>query len=717
MRCPSCELTLSAETSALEECTLCGGPLIANMDDVFKYKKYNIVRESRPAQLEMAQDIWNLLEREPSGTLWAEGGTGTGKSFAYLIPSLLKIQDQVLSENANKKTGSRRLVIATAKKILQDQLARDIPMLLTKLHLGNVASWGIMKGRSNYACWRAVRDVPEKDRRQFQLFVDECRQRRQPADKNLWVGLAPEWWDDVCIENCLSGTSCPDFEFCQPHPGAWNIVVTNHHILAYDLARGPGSLFGAYSTLVIDEAHNAIGAFRGAFSKELREKTFESLLKKLSKDDNLRECIDDSGVTSALRYRQKIENNGREFITLYRAALARADKNRQINPDDIVGDLENFAEKIETTIDLTRDLATNFVSAKFGDDFYRAMSQRMQKFNRRLTTIQEFIAALLGFNKSNDTNFVVTAEEKAILIQPVELGTIVGPELMKIPKKIITSATLAMADERGTPSFSFQQEQFGVTNAPGAIAGVYPSPFDYDNHAVLYAPYDMPLPPKPDDPPEERAAWVDKIGAEIARLCELVNGDTFVLFSAKKDMLDVYAVTQPKLRVADIPIILHEGDAAAIKKKYDETPHSVLFGLKSFWEGIDIPGDKLRQVIITKLPFPHPFDPIVAALNRKYNDFNRVSVPPMIYDVKQGSGRLIRSKTDRGFVSILDPRIWTGGSGGKERQLGHLRSLAANPCFKPLSYGKRLFSSLGLNKVIYSFTTLETYAKHFFKTG
>jgi ATP-dependent DNA helicase DinG len=681
------------------------------MDDVFKHKKYGIIRESRPAQLQMAQDVWNLLERVDSGTLWAEGGTGTGKSFAYLIPALLKIQDQILSEG---KSG-RRLVIATAKKILQDQLARDIPMLLKKLHLESTASWGIMKGRSNYACWRAVRDVPEKDRRQFQLFVDECRQRRQPADKNQWIGLAPDWWDDVCIENCLSNKSCPDFAHCQPHPQEWNVVITNHHILAYDLARGPGSLFGPYSALVIDEAHNAIGAFRGAFSKELRERTFEALLKKLSKDDNLRGCIDDSGVVSALRYRQQIESNGRDFIKLYHAALARADKNRQINPDEIIQDLKNFAAAIGDTIERTRDITVGIIATGLGDEFNRAMASRMQKFNRRLTSIQEFVTALLAFNEINYTNFVVTAEEKAILIQPVELGPIVGPELMKIPKKVITSATLAMSDERGAPSFDFQQEQFGILRGPETLTGVYPSPFDYDNHAVLYAPYDMPLPPKPDDPPEERNTWINKMGAEIARLCELVNGDTFVLFSAKKDMLDVYAVTRVLLRTANIPIILHEGDAAAIKQKYDETPHSVLFGLKSFWEGIDIPGDKLRQVIITKLPFPHPFDPIVAALNRKYNDFNRISVPPMVYDVKQGAGRLIRCNTDRGFVSILDPRIWTGGAGGKERQLGHLRSLAANPCFRPLSYGKRLFSSLGLNKVVYDFTTLQTYANHFFR--
>jgi ATP-dependent DNA helicase DinG len=341
----------------------------------------------------------------------------------------------------------------------------------------------------------------------------------------------------------------------------------------------------------------------------------------------------------------------------------------------------------------------------------------MQKFNRRLTGIHDFMVAVLGFNTANDSNYVITAEDKAIIIQPVELGNIVGPELTKISKKVITSATLAMADDRGKLSFGFQQEQFGLTEESGAEEGVYPSPFDYDNHAVLYAPYDMPLPTKPSDPPEEREAWVTRIGGEIARLCKLVNGDTFVLFSAKKDMLDVYGVTQPKLLIEGIPIILHEGDAAVIKQKYDSTPHSVLFGLKSFWEGVDIPGDKLRQVIITKLPFPHPFDPIVAALNRKYNDFNRVSVPPMIYDMKQGAGRLIRSKTDRGFVSILDPRIWTGGSGGKERQLGHLKALMLNPCFKPLSYGKRLFSSLGLNKVVFDFTTLKTYAKHFFKAG
>jgi ATP-dependent DNA helicase DinG len=377
--------------------------------------------------------------------------------------------------------------------------------------------------------------------------------------------------------------------------------------------------------------------------------------------------------------------------------------------------MKNFAAAVGDTIERTRDITVGIIAAGLGDEFNRAMASKMQKFNRRLTSIQEFVAALLAFNEVNDTNFVVTAEEKAILIQPVEMGSIVGPELMKIPNKVITSATLAMADERGVPSFDFQREQFGVLRGPEVLEGVYPSPFDYDNHAVLYAPYDMPLPPKPDDPPEERNAWVDRMGAEVARLCELVNGDTFVLFSAKKGMLDVYAVTRVLLRTTNIPIILHEGDAAAIKQKYDETPHSVLFGLKSFWEGIDIPGDKLRQVIITKLPFPHPFDPIVAALNRKYNDFNRVSVPPMIYDMKQGAGRLIRCKTDRGFVSVLDPRIWTGGAGGKDRQLGHLRSLAANPCFRPLSYGKRLFSSLGLNKVVYDFTTLQTYANHFFQ--
>lgn len=744
MRCPSCFLEL-AGTVPLTVCAVCGVPLIPNVEDVLRHKKFGIVKEVREAQISMAQDVMDLFEAPKPKVLLVEGGTGTGKSFAYLIPALLKLQEAntPIDDPDADVPAQFRVIVSTAKKILQDQLAKDVPMLLKKMGLEFV-KWGVVKGKSNYACWKAAKDVPIEDRHEFELFVQVAQQKGKPADKADWPGETPVWWDDVSIENCSS--ACINYAHCRPHPAKWHLAITNHHVLAYDLAWGPGKMFAPYNTLVIDEAHKAVESFRGAFSSEMRFRYFERLTKQVENDSKLRDHIDyveaksydERGNTHTITVddlRAAIRGASRSFATLCATASRVANSKRQVDPRMFITELADFRNELGLTHLLTEDIGKAMFrehkATNREDD--RTMLMRMNRLTRRLQSGVEFAETLIAFNEGavgTEGNYVLSLEsekdrkgheQRSLVLQPLEIGPIVGPKLAVIKNTVITSATLSMTDERERPNFDFRKEQFGMVDPKvpfDIVAKVYASPFDYDHHVLLYVPTHLPLPANYNDNLDARVTWIQEIADEVVKLCVEMQGDTFVLFSSAQDMNDIYAQCKYPLQAAQIPVVLHTSDAAQAQAAYLATPNSVLFGKKSFWEGIDIPGDKLRQVIITKLPFPHPMDPVVSALTDRYGGmnacFDRIMVPPMIDDVRQGIGRLIRTSTDKGVIAILDTRVWAGGGRNSARSVAHLDTVRKSKTPTHRGFGKQLVNSLGLKTKTNDFTILQSYVKYFF---
>ena len=280
MICPKCFYCVNhAQDPNIIICTQCGTTLLDEPDDILLHGKYGITTETRPSQAKLSNEINELMIRSNDALLFAEGGTGIGKSFAYLIPAIIK---------------NERVVISTAKKSLQRQLVdKDIPYLLGKM--GITRSYGLFKGTANYACVKLEKGIKDPEERQkFHTWIQECVKNKVPADKSNWPGTEPIWWSDISAENCLKGSNCSYYAHCRPHPQNIQILVVNHSILAIDFFLGLTTkhLLGKYQTVVIDEAHQAIEMFRSALSLKLTDQMIHSAIRRFKKDEGLHKAVD-----------------------------------------------------------------------------------------------------------------------------------------------------------------------------------------------------------------------------------------------------------------------------------------------------------------------------------------------------------------------------------------------------------------------------------------
>jgi ATP-dependent DNA helicase DinG len=696
----------------LKTCGVCGIELIPESRDILERGQYQIANEVRPTQVALAEDIETNLRQE-RGTILAEGGTGIGKSFAYLLPALLST--------------NKRVVVSTAKKTLQDQLAeKDIPFLVEKLGLSSL-KYGLYKGKSNYACWKLWREVPISEMERYEDFINAAMDAQQPADIAQWGGAVPFWWSKISIDNCVLKKTCPHFKHCHPQPQDYNLVITNHHLMAIDMKSATNFLLGPYNTLIIDEAHQAPEAFRSAYSRRMTFSGLERLQKKIKNDDYLRGAIDDSGVTTAKAIVEEVDELGTAFKSLHRKAVAAANGGQAVDVRKIQNDLKAFHVKADTyggkIFLLCEAFKRQYASAKDGpshiddSDQLFVMLTRANKLFRSVTSIVDFASDLTGQANAQDSvsEYLTTWDDKGLEMRPLDIGKIIASPIARVPHKIIMSATLAMGKD-----FSFTKQRFGLTDelkVPADIITekIYKSPFKMHEQAILYLPRHLPLPAHGGQP-EERSKWIRAISTEIAQLLGATKGDAFVLFSAKSDMNEVIdEIGHDFWDDANLNLIQHEGEATSTLKRYMSTKNSVLFGLKSFWEGVDVVGNKLKMVIIPKLPFPNPKDPLIEELSKRAgnNSFFNVMIPHMFFDMKQGVGRLIRAQSDRGFVVILDTRIWSG-TGNRVTHMARMEKIAADPAKKRMGYGKKLLDGLGFTRITDNFEDVKVWSSKFF---
>jgi len=706
----------------MKNCAVCGSEFIPQARDILEFGQFGIAKEIRPTQVALAQDVEDLLIDPDGGVLLAEGGTGIGKSFAYLIPSLL--------------ASDKRVVIATAKKTLQDQLAtKDVPFLIEKM--GKPIRYSLYKGKSNYACWKLASGVPKQDRDKYYTFINEARMAGRPADIAFWKGPRPYWWSNVSVENCVV-KKCEYRAHCKPHPKNDDIVITNHHLLALDMRLSPGSLLGPYNLLILDEAHQAPEAYRSAYSHEVTFKGLDRLKTAFEKDDLMRGIIDDLGHTTAKKMKEQLTFLRKEFETLHRAARIASDDSGKVDPTLITSALDNFmgtATSLYTRSKLNIGEIEGLLSDSYdgnvtpGDiyssDELLAILSRMVRQHKSYERLLQFHGKIEdSIRAGSATAYITTTDERSIKVQPLKIGEFIGPNLRTVSHKIIMSATLAMGND-----FNYSKNLFGIGKTEGLTAEenkkpekvvekIYKSPFDLDKQAIMYLPRHIPLPAH-QGLPERRREWITAISNEIAQLVGATQGDAFVLFSAKADMEEVLSEIGPSLWAdLGLNLVVQDGEASSALDDYLTTERSVLFGLKSFWEGVDVAGDRLKLVIIPKLPFPNPKDPVVSALCEVAGSksFMEVMVPRMVFDMKQGVGRLIRTQSDRGFVAILDVRVWTGTSneGTHAKRMKHIDNDNQK---RRMGYGKKLLDTLGYRKITDDFTILQTFVKRFFKTS
>ncbi|HEX8139682.1 MAG TPA: ATP-dependent DNA helicase [Pyrinomonadaceae bacterium] len=606
--------------------------------------------EYRPGQIQMAEAVLSAFHEKRH--LIVEAGTGTGKTLAYLVPAI-----------AAALSTKGRVIISTGTKNLQEQLMeKDIPFLQRVLPRKFAAAY--MKGRSNYACLQRIKraeNSPVLDGLDELDYFDEVRRwarESQVGDRAELVALPenlPFWRHiDARSETCL-GQKCPDFDPCfitrmRQRALDADIVIVNHHLFFADLALRNseyGQVLPDYSAVVFDEAHLVEDVAAEYFGSQVSSYQIEDLVRDLAQLPVTNVDINKELTRTAGRVVRFADNFWMGFregrgeegrFPILPGTFARRKTDGEIEAtaqgDAYLG-LDGALERMETTLAALRE-----------------QPPEIENLVRRVRQIRfdlQFIVA------GDERAFVYWMERRGrgtfLRASPIDVSGLLQDKLFeRVETVVLTSATLASAG-----SFSFIRERLGLAEADDLIA---PSSYDYENQAVLYLPQRMPDPRSPQ--------WAQAAASEVVKILHATEGRAFVLSTSFAGMRALYDWVA---REVDYPCLL-QGTAskAGLLEKFRATPHAVLFATASFWQGVDVRGEQLSCVIIDKLPFAVPSDPVVAARQRYIDEqggssFYEYSVPQAIISLKQGLGRLIRSTTDRGVLAVLDPRLRTKAYG------------------------------------------------------
>ena len=612
-----------------------GGPLAATLPGF----------EHREAQQEMAAAVADVLRE--GGELVVEAGTGTGKTLAYLIPAILSGQ---------------RVVISTGTKNLQEQLFyKDIPLVRKALKVPFTAC--LMKGRGNYLC--LARFAQFQAQPAFRFFeesshfetLDRWSQMTKTGDRSEIPGVPEklDFWKGISArsENCV-GKECPDYDRCYvtklwQRAAESELIVVNHHLLFADLVVRQGSygeVIPDYDHLVLDEAHQLEDVATANFGLTVSSARVEELAQDAEKAWNGRSAK--SRARQALSELKRLRGASQELFQTYRPRDGKEDRYR-LRPMSLTPEQERAIDVFRRQLSRIRE---GLEAIPEPDESTVALSRRAGEIDIDLEVVVS----------AADPEAVSWCERRersvALRSSPICVAPMVRSMLLDRKRAVVlTSATLAV-DE----SFDYVSSRLGVETGRGRLL---PSPFDYRSQALFYVPPHLP-PPK--DP-----GLIESAADEIRRLLHASRGRAFLLFTSFANLHAVRKELEPNL---PFPLFVQgEASRGEILDSFRETPGAVLLATSSFWEGVDVMGEQLSLVVIDKLPFAVPSDPLVSArmdwvTGTGGNAFGEYQVPMAILTLKQGLGRLIRSKSDRGVVAVLDSRLST------------------------MAYGKRFVSSL-----------------------
>ena len=599
--------------------------------------------EFRRGQLQMAEAVERALNEKRH--LIVEAGTGTGKTLAYLLPVI---------------RSGRRVIISTGTKNLQEQLYfKDIPFL--ERHLGKLRVC-YMKGRNNYLCRQKLYDLTSQpvlnglqEIQQYQQIA-EWETTTQSGDRAELKGLpeSTQLWQklDARTERC-TGTKCPQWERCfitEMHRRAAesDIIIVNHHLFFADLALrqtgGPDAgVLPDFAAVIFDEAHeleDVAGSYFGVSVSNLR---FEDLARDIETTLQQKKAISPGLIQALARLRER----SRFFFGLLppgegRSAFTAREEFLEINGDDydsimqslgrVVAELELLPQKPEEVFNFLR---------RCGE--LRAQLAFIMESQDKNTVFWLEYRGEARRTRSGQTHIVLQAT-------PIDVSQILKQTLFEnVETAVLTSATLAVAGASAGGSFDYIRRRVGLEHARELVVA---SHFNYGRQAILYVPPDMPDP--------RSAAFARSAAEKIRRLLEISEGRAFCLFTSYAQMNDIHDRLLGEL---PYPMLL-QGSAPknALLEEFRLTPNAVLFATASFWQGVDVQGEQLSCVIIDRLPFAVPNDPVVAARINAINSeggnaFFDYQVPAAVIALKQGFGRLIRSVKDRGVLALLDNRL------------------------------------------------------------
>jgi ATP-dependent DNA helicase DinG len=612
--------------------------------------------EFRRGQLQMAQAVEEALEEKRH--LIAEAGTGTGKTLAYLLPVI---------------RSGKRVIISTGTKNLQEQLYfKDVPFLERALSPEGDRKLSVcyMKGRNNYLCRKKLYDLTDQpvlsgleEIEHYQSIAawektthtgDRAELAELPEASALWPKL------DARADTCL-GQKCKEYDRCfitemRRRAAESDIIIVNHHLFFADLAikleadHAPDAgVLPDAGAVIFDEAHeledvagNYFGISVSNFRMDELARDTENLLQ--------REKLYTPQMSGAI---QSLRERSQLFFSLLPMQEGRFafDTRREFLE-------ENGEEFIALNQSLNR-LTAEFEQLPQKPDEVFTLARRAQQLQVQLSFVMEnedpntvFWIERRGFRGGGGRARRGSSEEKSsgrtnvhLQATPIEVGSILRECLWsKLETAVLTSATLAVGG-----GYSYIRQRLGLEHARELIV---PSHFDYESQAILYVPPNLPDPRTP-----QFAAEASDV---IRRLLEITRGRAFVLFTSYAQMNEIY---DRLLGLIEFPM-LKQGDApkSTLLEEFRLTPNAVLFGTSSFWQGVDVQGEQLSCVIIDRLPFAVPSDPIVAARVKAIdrtggNAFSDYQVPSAVITLKQGFGRLIRSLHDRGLLALLDNRI------------------------------------------------------------
>ena len=606
--------------------------------------------EYRPGQIQMAQAVMRAFEEKRH--LIVEAGTGTGKTLAYLVPAV-----------AAALGGNGRVIVSTGTKNLQEQLMeKDIPFLQGVLPKRFAASY--MKGRSNYVCLNRLgraQSAPVLEGLDEVDYFEEVTHWSTETETGDRAELAtlPEslsFWRhiDARSEACL-GQKCPDFDPCyitrmRNRAQEADIVVVNHHLFFADLSLrngNYGSVLPDYTAVILDEAHLIEDVASEYFGSQVSNYQIDDLVRDLGMipidDVQLDQELTRSVARMArfaddfwMGFRDGRGDEGR--YPIIPGTFARRNVHGEFEAThlgELYSILENAIARVETTLETVQEKPPEI----------EALVRRLRQIRFDL----EFIVT------GPDKKFVYWLERRGrgvfLRASPIDVAGLLQDKLFdEVPTVVLTSATLSSGG-----NFAFIRDRLGLDAAEDLIAE---STFDYQRQAILYLPPEMPDP--------RSREWQDAAVEEVIKILNATEGRAFVLSTSLAGMQSLFENVWSEI---DYPCLVQGSvSKGQLLKRFRETPNAVLFATSSFWQGVDVRGAQLSCVIIDKLPFAVPTDPLVAARQRYIEDnggssFYQYSVPQAIIALKQGLGRLIRSTTDRGVLAVLDPRLRTKGYG------------------------------------------------------
>ncbi len=598
---------------------------------------------ARPQQVEMAQCIAEAIRG--NRVLVAEAGTGTGKTFAYLVPALM---------------AGGKVIISTGTKTLQDQLFnRDLPTVRAALKVP--VTIALLKGRANYVCpyhlERNARDgrfhsaQDAADLRAIGRFAKltqsgdkaECTDVRE--DSPAWIAATST------RDNCL-GQDCPDVKACfvmQARRMAMeaDVVVVNHHLFFADVMlrdEGMGELLPACNAVIFDEAHQLPETASLFFG----ENVSTSQVLELARDTRSEAVAGARDCIALIDQTRNLEKAARDLRLVFGAESARLSAAQ-------AAEREGFASQVEA-LGQALDAFHAVLDTQAG------RSEGLANCLRRTQEMDERLARWRNPQEKELIRWVeVFTQSLALNATPLHVSEVFRRQLEGHPRAwIFTSATLAVGKD-----FGHYCRELGLAwMDPPPMTAVWGSPFDYAEQALLYAPQGLPDPNSPDYP--------SMVAGVALPLIRASRGRAFVLCTSLRAMRRIYELIADGLQRTgdDLPLLLQgEGSRSELLERFRRLGNAVLVASQSFWEGVDVPGDALSLVVIDKLPFASPDDPVLAARvehmqKQGLSPFIHHQLPRAVINMKQGAGRLIRSERDRGLLCICDPRM-IGKSYGK----------------------------------------------------